>query len=217
MPLFAFVHHFLLFFVGSLLECTFLEILVAKWIFWYSYCGWWYILGNIPQFSMTIQPTQLHLRTTCFFSVCHTVKLTLEEIDSLEGALQMVSFWREFFFVFCFSKRCFFCVFYLIHSTSHLSQWTTQRWAASEKGWTATTGWYMMEFSSSHMVNALLLCAVPRPVTEREAMKLMLDGSKRWNILQNTPFRGLGPNLPFVQYLHASVKNGERNSFCERN
>ena len=74
-----------------------------------------------------------------------------------------------------------------------------------------------MEFSSSHMVNALLLCAVPRPVTEREAMKLMLDGSKRWNILQNTPFRGLGPNLPFVQYLHASVKNGERNSFCERN
>lgn len=73
------------------------------------------------------------MRTTCFFSVCHTVKLTLEEIDSLEGALKMVSFWREFFFVFCFLKRCFFCVFYLIHSTSHLSQWTTQRWAASEK------------------------------------------------------------------------------------
>lgn len=33
MTLFTFVHHFLLFFVGSLLECTFLEILVAKWIF----------------------------------------------------------------------------------------------------------------------------------------------------------------------------------------
>lgn len=38
-----------------------------------------------------------------------------------------------------------------------------------------------MEVSSSHMVNALLLCAVPRPVTERQAMKLMFDGSKRWN------------------------------------
>lgn len=73
----------------------------------------------------------------------------------------------------------------------------------------------MMEVSSSHMVNALVLCAVPRP-RSHEIDVGWLKTLER-NILQDTPFRGLGPNLQFLQYLHASVANGERNSFCERN
>lgn len=56
---------------------------------------------------MTIQPTQLHLRTTCFFSVCHTVKLTLEEIDSLEGPEHGV--FLEGVFVLLFFQKVFWC------------------------------------------------------------------------------------------------------------